>query len=164
MNGGRLRLVCLASILLFLIACGEDRAVSDDSVASLTVYKTPSCACCSAWVDHVQAHSFSADVVNQDSIAHIKDFYQLPVNARSCHTAVSENGYVFEGHVPARYMKQFLAEPVPGSKGLVVPAMPLGSPGMEYKQQFNAYQIYALLEDGSLSVYAKVDRYEQQFD
>lgn len=163
MNRYVLRLICLTGVLLFLFACSESGDGGSDRVENLTVYKTPSCSCCSAWVDHVQARGFSADVVNQGSIAHIKDIYQLPANARSCHTAVSESGYIFEGHVPARYMKQFLAQPVPGAKGLVVPAMPLGSPGMEYKQQFNAYKIYAFLEDGSLREYEKIDSYEQQF-
>lgn len=164
------RFMTLSMMLAFgiLSACGqsEDSSSTESSAAdrTLTVYKTKSCSCCSEWVDHIQQGGLSAIVVNQDSVAHIKDFYQLPANARSCHTAVSSEGFVFEGHVPAKFIKQFLSNPPAGSVGLIVPAMPLGSPGMEYQDKFNPYQILSMNQKGVLEPYASIDSYAQQFD
>jgi hypothetical protein len=129
----------------------------------LTVYKTPTCGCCGEWVDHVLSSGFKADVVNQQSVAHIKDRFGIPANARSCHTAVSDHGYVFEGHVPAKFIRAFLADVPEGALGLVVPAMPLGSPGMEYKDQFNPYEVLLMKEGGELEVFAAVTSYQSQF-
>ena len=66
--------------------------------------------------------------------------------ARSCHTAISTDGYVFEGHIPSRYIRQFLAAPPEGARGLVVPGMPVGSPGMEMGDRFDPYDILAGLQ------------------
>lgn len=69
---------------------------------------------------------------------------------------MSEQGYVFEGHIPARYIRQFLAEPHPDAIGLSVPAMPLGSPGMEVEDRFMPYDIISLKKDGSSGLYARI--------
>lgn len=148
---------------------GKDPAVRSTDGASalgqhtLTVYKTPSCSCCQAWVDHVKHAGFGTDVVNQDTVAHIKDHFGVPAAARSCHTAISDSNYVFEGHVPAKYISEFLSAPVEGAKGLIVPAMPLGSPGMEVDDKFQPYTIYTLKENGGLAIFAEVSSYQQQF-
>lgn len=167
------RLVAGVVVLLICIGCTNDadesqKVSTEASMANvgkhtLTVYKTPSCSCCGAWVEHVKQSGFGADVVNQDTVAHIKDHYGLPAAARSCHTAVSDNNFVFEGHVPAKYIAKFLDAPMAGTKGLIVPAMPLGSPGMEVDDKFQPYQIFALKENGGLVVFAEVDSYAQQF-
>ena len=88
----------------------------------------------------------------------------MPARYGSCHTGVSKDGFVFEGHVPARYIIQFLNNPPADARGLTVPAMPLGSPGMEYNDQFAPYEVLLLKKDGSVEVYAAVESYEQQFD
>ncbi|HEY1059843.1 MAG TPA: DUF411 domain-containing protein [Limnobacter sp.] len=82
---------------------------------------------------------------------------------RSCHTAVSAEGYVFEGHVPAKYIRQFLKEKPQDAIGLVVPGMPAGSPGMEIGADFSPYQVLLLTRDGQSRVYATVQTYESQF-
>ncbi len=174
--------LCLFSVWLGLVACSaesesekeaadEVAGLSSDAYETLTVYKTESCGCCNDWIEHVRQNGISVDVVNQDSVAHIKDLYGVPQNARSCHTAISESGKVFEGHVPAKWIKSFLRAGDESSshhsatafKGLVVPAMPLGSPGMEYKDQFNPYTIYHLSQSGELLPYQSVGSYEEQF-
>ena len=76
---------------------------------------------------------------------------------RSCHTAVTSDGYVFEGHVPAKYIAQFLANPPSEAIGLAVPGMPMGSPGMEYQNKFSPYQVMQINKDGSTAVYAEGD-------
>lgn len=136
---------------------------SGGKLSQLTVYKTPSCGCCSAWVDHVQAGGFATDVVEQESVAHIKDRFGIPANARSCHTALSDEGLVFEGHVPARYIQEFLLQRQEGAVGLIVPAMPLGSPGMEVEDHFTPYTIFAMNDQGVLSPYARMTKYRDQF-
>ena len=60
---------------------------------------------------------------------------------RSCHTAVSSDGYLFEGHIPSRFVRQFLKENNLNAIGLSVPGMPLGSPGMEVEGRFTPYDV-----------------------
>ena len=74
----------------------------------------------------------------------------------SCHTTVSTNGFIFEGHIPAKYITQFLSEDHPNAIGLSVPGMPLGSPGMEFDNRFTPYDVLILYKDGSNKVFAEV--------
>ena len=77
---------------------------------------------------------------------------------RSCHTAVSEDGYIFEGHIPSKYIEKFLSEKNPNAIGLSVPGMPLGSPGMEVGDRFTPYDILILYQDGTNKVYAEINQ------
>ena len=86
----------------------------------------------------------------------IRDRYNIDPQYRSCHTSVSSNGFIFEGHIPSKYIKKFLSEDHPNAIGLSVPGMPLGSPGMEYKNQFMPYDVLILFKDGSSMVFAEV--------
>ena len=70
---------------------------------------------------------------------------------------------MFEGHVPARYVQQFLEEKPEGAIGLSVPGMPVGSPGMEVGDRFSPYEVLLLKADGSHSVFATINSYEEQF-
>jgi hypothetical protein len=70
---------------------------------------------------------------------------------------------VFEGHVPAKYIQQFLASPPDNAIGLAVPAMPVGSPGMEYQDRFMPYKVLQLNKDGTSLVYAHVKYPSQQY-
>ena len=83
-------------------------------------------------------------------------------NLRSCHTAVSSQGYAFEGHIPARDSHQFLANPPADGIGLTVPAMPVGSPGMEVGDKFMPYRVLLMKKDGSTEVFASVESAAQQ--
>ena len=103
----------------------------------LVVYKSPTCGCCSAWVDHVRAEGFTVDVHDLASVDSVKDASGVPAELRSCHTAHIA-GYAIEGHVPASDIRRFLRER-PQVAGLAVPGMPMGSPGMEgaYKDRYD---------------------------
>ncbi len=81
---------------------------------------------------------------------------------QSCHTAVSAKGYVFEGHVPATVMSDFLAQPPEGAIGLAVPGMPVGSPGMEMGERFTPYDVVLLKGDGSSEIYRHIAGADQQ--
>ena len=127
-----------------------------------TVYKEETCGCCDGWVEHVQQHGLTADVVASDDMAIIKTEHGVPDDMRSCHTTVTEAGYVFEGHIPARFMAQFLANPPADALGLVVPGMPVGSPGMEYQDKYVPYDVMQINKDGSTQVYASVQSLDDQ--
>lgn len=129
----------------------------------LTIYKSPYCGCCGLWMEHVEGEGFLTETVHPESVDAIKDQYGLAEDVRSCHTAVSRQGYVFEGHVPARFIQQFLLNPPADALGLAVPSMPLGSPGMEMQDRFMPYQVLLLKKDGTTEVFAQVNSPEQQY-
>lgn len=130
----------------------------------LDVYKSPTCGCCTKWMDHLAENGITTDAHHPDELGALKRELGVPVRYGSCHTAVSATGYVFEGHVPARFVRQFLDNPPEGALGLTVPAMPVGSPGMEYKNQFMPYDVLLLRKDGNVDTYVSVESYDEQFD
>jgi hypothetical protein len=67
--------------------------------------------------------------VDRNDLTPLKAQYQVPARLQSCHTAIVD-GYVIEGHVPAKEIRRLLTER-PSITGLAVPGMPIGSPGME---------------------------------
>ena len=129
---------------------------------SATVYKDVNCGCCKDWIEYAQNHGLTATSQHPKDLSLFKDRYGVPTEMRSCHTAVTTDGYVFEGHVPAKYVAQFLANPPAQAIGLAVPGMPVGSPGMEYQGQFAPYQIMQINKDGTNQVYADIESVEQQ--
>ena len=129
---------------------------------SATVYKDANCGCCKEWVGYAEGHGLSAAAQDVTDLSLFKERYGVPQQMRSCHTTVTTNGYVFEGHVPAKYMAQFLANPPTDSIGLAVPSMPVGSPGMEYQDKFMPYKVMQLNKDGSTQVYAAIESPAQQ--
>ncbi|MCD9006226.1 DUF411 domain-containing protein [Luteimonas sp. XNQY3] len=95
----------------------------------MVVHKTATCGCCSVWIDHVREAGFGVEVVDEADLGEVKARLGVPFAKGSCHTAEIE-GYLVEGHVPAEDIRRLLAER-PDARGLVLPGMPLGSPGME---------------------------------
>lgn len=112
------------------VATSAPVPVVDASLSVVTVYKTPTCGCCTAWVEHMQAAGFRLDVRDTLDLAPVKLDLGVPSGLGSCHTA-KVGGYVVEGHVPADDVKRLLAEKPSGVTGIAVPGMPIGSPGME---------------------------------
>jgi hypothetical protein len=129
----------------------------------LLVYKTPTCGCCKKWISHIEDEGIIADSKDFQNISSLKTRFGIKPNYRSCHTAVTKNGFVFEGHVPAKFIKQFLSEKHDNAIGLSVPAMPIGSPGMEVGDRFMPYNVLILFKDGNSKVYAKLNTYDEQF-
>lgn len=123
----------------------------------ITVNKDPNCGCCNAWINHMASKGYDLEARNVDNLNEIKADYGVDSTVSSCHTAVSEEGYVIEGHVPARYVEQFLNNPVDGAIGLSVPGMPVGSPGMEMGDRFQPYDVVLIMEDGEHRVFAEVN-------
>ena len=134
----------------------EQEYTSADNKFSLLVHKTPTCGCCKKWVKHLEANNFSTMIKDHQNLQNIKEQYSIQPKYQSCHTAVSKDGYIFEGHIPSKFIKQFLANPEADAIGLTVPGMPLGSPGMEVEGRFTPYDVLVLYKDGSSKVYAEV--------
>jgi hypothetical protein len=96
---------------------------------AILVSKDPNCGCCNGWVEHLQKAAFSVEARDTTDLDRIKSRLGVPADLAACHTA-ELSGYVIEGHVPAGALRKLLAER-PAAKGLAVPGMPAGSPGME---------------------------------
>ncbi|MCW9033262.1 MAG: DUF411 domain-containing protein [Alphaproteobacteria bacterium] len=120
--------------------------ISQANAGELVVYKSPSCGCCGDWVDHLKQSGFKVQVHDTDEMTAVKNHFKVPHEMGSCHTA-TVNGYVVEGHVPANDIKRLLSEK-PNVRGIAVPGMPIGSPGMEQGDEKEAYQVIAFGEKG----------------
>lgn len=117
------------------------------------VHKTPTCGCCGAWVEHLREAGFRVQVQDHDDLGPTKQRLGVPYGKGSCHTA-EVGGYMVEGHVPADDIKRLLAEK-PAARGLVLPGMPIGSPGMESPDGFvQPYTVELVERDGGTRAFA----------
>ena len=119
----------IAAALSAGVVSGVALASQRPAPAIVEVYKSPTCGCCSKWVDHMRASGFDVRTNNVDDIDAVKAAYRVPVSVGSCHTA-TVSGYVLEGHVPAWDVRRLLKDKPPVI-GIAVAGMPAGSPGME---------------------------------
>ena len=87
----------------------EEGYSSSQNKFSLLVHKTPTCGCCKKWINHLEANSFSTMIKDHQNLQKVKEQHSIKPKYQSCHTAVSQDGYVFEGHIPSKFIKQFLA-------------------------------------------------------
>jgi hypothetical protein len=134
------------------IAAADSAAPSVDVATTphMIVHKTPTCGCCGLWVEHVRQAGFSVEVRDTDDLSPVKARLGVPYGKGSCHTA-EVDGYLIEGHVPADDIRRLLIER-PKARGLVLPGMPLGSPGMEMPDgRVQPYTVELVAQDGSAS-------------
>jgi hypothetical protein len=118
----------------------------------VTVYKSPTCGCCKQWVTHMQANGFTVKAHDVADIVQYKTANGVPLMLGSCHTAIV-GGYVIEGHVPASDIRRLLKERPP-VRGLAVPGMPVGSPGMEQGGHKDHYNVLTFDAQGRTTVYS----------
>ena len=143
--------------LFFSASCTKGDRSSQESVElasasqEITVYKNPNCGCCTKWVDHMRENGFKLVEKPVNNLSEIKDSFGVPKDKRSCHTAVV-GGYVFEGHIPAESIKKFL-KAKSKDVGLVVPDMPMGSPGMEFGKHKDKFEVYSFDKSGQTKVF-----------
>jgi hypothetical protein len=116
----------------------------------IEVYKSATCGCCNGWVDHLKANGFSVKVRNVANPSDYREKFGMPNELGSCHTGMVQ-GYAIEGHVPASEIKRLLVEK-PKAKGLAVPSMPMGSPGMEGHRN-DPYDVLLVEAKGRTSTY-----------
>ncbi len=122
---------------------------------TMEVFKSPTCGCCSKWVEHVQEGGFTVKVtdVSDQALDALKEKHGVPRTAQSCHTGLID-GYVVEGHVPVTEVHRLLKER-PAVTGIAVGGMPLGSPGMEVPgQRPQTYNVITFDKQGSVKVFS----------
>lgn len=124
-------------------------AFSETPIANameVTVYKSPTCGCCVNYIALLEKRGYTVKVVKTDNMSGIKRQYNIEANMESCHTSIFDN-YVVEGHVPFEAIDRLLAEK-PDIRGIALPNMPAGSPGMPGFKQ-GLFKIYSLTESGT---------------
>lgn len=149
----RRRLLFGGTLLVLAAAARARSSLPTDPATPVQVWKSPSCGCCKDWIRHLEANGFRVSVSDAGNTDARR---QLGIDIRhgSCHTALV-GGYAIEGHVPAREIRRLLRER-PEALGLAVPAMPIGSPGMDgpaYGPRKDPYDVLLLGKDGSARVY-----------
>jgi hypothetical protein len=127
--------------------------VATAGLPTVKIFKSPTCGCCTKWAEHLQAEGFPVELVDTDDLMTVKAALGVPSDMGSCHTAqVGE--YVVEGHVPATDIKDLLRDAPEDTRGLAVPGMPVGSPGMEVPgRPADRYDVVAFTDDGRRRVY-----------
>lgn len=142
---------CLAGVLLASMAATGMAAAPNQQ--AVKVWKDPNCGCCNDWIAHLKKEGFQVEVFDQGNNG-ARASLGIPQQYGSCHTA-SIGGYAVEGHVPAAQIKRLLRE-APSARGLAVPRMPVGSPGMDgpvYGGRKDAYDVLLIQTDGTSKVY-----------
>ena len=130
-----------------LLAAAEGAAA-----ATLVVTKTATCGCCRHWVEHMRKAGFTVEVHDVADVTPTARRLGVPDKLRSCHTAEA-GGYAIEGHVPAADVKKLLAAKPRGVRGIAVPGMVPGSPGMESANP-QPYKTIAFDKAGKTRVFA----------
>lgn len=153
----RRRLLRALAALPVVYAAGR-LAPAQAAAPTLYVAKSPTCGCCTAWVEHMTAAGFRAQVqnVSNEWLYQMKGRLGVTQALASCHTARID-GYVIEGHVPAADVARLLRER-PDALGLTVPAMPIGSPGMEMGDHVDPYDVLLIRRDGGTEIFARYGR------
>ncbi len=141
------RSLAIAILVTGLAACQPQAQPQE-----ITVYKSATCGCCKKWVTHLQDNGYTVKAINVADINTIKKEQGVPGHLSSCHTALVD-GYVIEGHVPAADIKRLLVER-PKTKGIAVPGMPMGSPGMKGSRKDN-YNVVTFNGNGTTGVFER---------
>ena len=121
------------------------------SAIPVKLYKNPNCYCCNLYAKYLEENGFKVDLINTTDMASIKQKFNVPEKLEGCHTAIVQ-GYVVEGLVPAQFVQQMLKEHRP-IKGLALPGMPLGAPGMPGAKS-KPLNVYTLDSSMSSAVFA----------
>ena len=119
----------------------------------VAVYRNPGCGCCEGWVKHMIAAGFKVTIEDDPNLAARRESLKIPAELASCHIALA-NGYAFEGHIPVGDVVKFLTERPAGAIALVVPGMPMESPGMESGGNGESYDVLLISANAAPAVYA----------
>ena len=145
--------IAVFAVSLYLgFSLSNQNAVAETDMKEIMVYKSPTCGCCKKWVKHLENEGFNVTTKNMRNMDPIKNEIGVKRQFQSCHTAKIGKYYI-EGHVPAAEIKKLLREK-PDVKGLAVPGMPMGSPGMEGHRK-DSYHVLLIDKNNSASSYAK---------
>ncbi len=152
-RGRALGLLGLAGVvgLIAVFGLGLLQAVPA-AAAEVVIYKSPECGCCGKWARHLEGAGFTVKIRNVEDMEPIKRRAGVTDELISCHTAFTA-GYVIEGHVPAPSLHKLLAER-PDIRGLAVPGMPMGAPGMDGGER-EPYEVLSFAKGGKVALYAR---------
>lgn len=149
---GGIAILAIAIVALTLNSKKADSDKVDPNLPVVTVYKSATCGCCKKWVTHMRNNGFKVETNNVSNLQTYKEKARLGAGMGSCHTAFVD-GYAIEGHVPAVDVKRLLTEK-PDISGLTVPAMPIGTPGMEVPgKPADAYQVISYKDGMQVGVF-----------
>jgi hypothetical protein len=150
-NQRRLFLGHITALLAAGPAIAFAEATESSQLYPIQIYKSSTCGCCAKWAEHMRSAGFAVQATDVADVNVYKIHYGVPPELASCHTALVED-YVVEGHVPAADVIKMLREK-PAIKGIAVPGMPIGSPGMEGPNPVR-YETLSFSKDGSVAVFA----------
>ena len=139
------------SVIALSVIFIPNKTKADNALPIITVYKSPTCGCCSKWVKHLENNGFVVEAKNSNKLDSIKRELGIEPQFQSCHTAKIGH-YVVEGHVPASDIKRMLVDK-PDIHGLAVPGMPMGSPGMEGSRK-DKYNVLAIKNGASPTIFS----------
>jgi hypothetical protein len=129
------------------------RELNADSLPRVVVYRNPGCPCCEKWKQLMAVAGFDIDMQEHQDLAGLATSLGVPENLHGCHTG-TVGDYVISGHIPPDDVIRLLREK-PKIKGLSVPGMPIGSPGMEAGDRKDSYEVLAFRSDGTSYMFAK---------
>lgn len=133
-----LRVAALSALLLSGMAHAAEPL-------NIDVHRDANCGCCKTWISHLQANGFKVNDHVEADMSSVKQRLGVQPRLASCHTGVI-NGKFVEGHVPADQVVALTRRD--DLKGIAVPGMPIGSPGMEMGDRKDAYQVIGLTQEG----------------
>ena len=140
----------LRAVLAVAAFCVYGTALAGESINTGTMYKSPLCGCCEGHAQYLKENGYELEIIETEDLAAIREKHGVPETMAGCHTIVID-GYVIEGHVPASSIDRLMTER-PAIKGISLPGMPLGSPGMG-GEKTEPFVVYAISE-GEPQVFA----------
>lgn len=147
-------IVVFAIIILFSRSSGASSYENVDAAAQIDIYKSITCGCCDVYSKYVDGKTEPrVNSFNVQNPEEISTRYGIPKEMESCHTMIIGN-YFVEGHVPLEAVEKLLKEQ-PDIKGIAMPGMPMGSPGMT-GQKSGDFIIYAVANDGTYSEFMRI--------
>lgn len=140
---------------------GADPAAGLLAGVAMTVAKSPTCGCCTGWIDHAEAAGATVTIDHPADLGATFADAEITPEFQACHLTTTDAA-IFVGHIPLRFVAEYLAAPPADARGLAVPGMPTGTPGMEAGDALDPYDVLTLNNDGSTSVYARVQTLADQ--
>ncbi len=133
---------------------GNDTELFLSEPGQVLFYKSPTCGCCGVHANYLQRNSaLDVQTITQADVTPVKNKYRVPLELRSCHTAII-GGYFVEGHIPIEAIAKLVNEK-PAIAGIAMPGMPSGSPGMPGAKT-GPFVIYAVNNDGSYREFMRI--------
>ena len=152
LSGKSIYILSVIALFLASIFMGFNLTIKSAHAEDILVYKSPTCGCCKKWVKHLENNGFNVKTKDIRDMSSVKNKFGVKKQFQSCHTAKIGN-YFIEGHVSASDIKKLLKDK-PNIKGLSVPGMPMGSPGMEGHRK-DKYDVIAIDKNNKATVYSK---------